>query len=137
MDQVVSLVIPFIALAIISVMIDKFTLFLEGVMEKVPGLPDYFEWPVAYIIVLTVSLLFCWQGRFDLFSYLDINFLYDWEGWLMTALVISGGSAFVRTSFNVVDSIPMGIGSVSSAVTRILPFSNKKSQKGSDYDARV
>lgn len=137
MDQIVSLIIPFVALAIISVMIDKFTLFLESVMEKVPRLPDYFEWPVAYIIVLAVSLLICWQGRFDLFSYLNIHFLYDWEGWLMTALVISGGSTFVRTSFNVVDSIPMGIRSVSSSITRILPFSNKNSQKGSDYDARV
>ncbi|MEG6615406.1 hypothetical protein V6C27_03040 [Peptococcaceae bacterium 1198_IL3148] len=123
MDQVIELIIPFIALAILSVMIDKFTLFLEAAMNLIPGLPDKFEWPVAYVLVLAAGYVVCWQGNYDLFAYLNINFNYSWQGWLMTALVISGGSAFVRSSFGVVDAIPTGIGGVTSVVKKF--FSTK------------
>ncbi|MBO8136818.1 MAG: hypothetical protein H0Z40_01570 [Desulfotomaculum sp.] len=119
MEEVVELIIPFIALAILSVMIDKFTLFLEGVMKLIPGLPDSFEWPVAYIIVLAVGYVICWQGNYDLFAYLNINFRQPWQGWLMTALVISGGSAFVRSSFDVVDNIPASLSGLTATIKKI------------------
>lgn len=126
MDNVVSLIVPFIALAILSVMIDKFTLFLEGVMKLIPGLPDRFEWPVAYALVLAAGYIVCWQGSFDLFAYLDIFFRHPWQGWLMTALVISGGSTFVRTSFSMIDAIPVSVGSAVSTMRRMILPAEKK-----------
>lgn len=116
LDGLMDLIIPFIALAIISLMIDKFTLFLEGLVKRIPFLPDQFDWWVAYLIVLTMAFLVCWQGNFDLFWYLHIHFAYPWEGWLMTALIISGGSSFVRTNFTLIDSI---IGSVVGTLVTI------------------
>ena len=99
MEQIILLIIPFIALAILSVMIDKFTLFLEAIAHKIPGLPDKFEWSLAYGLVFLSSFLVCYQGNWDLFAYLDFHFNYAWQGWALTALVVSGGSAFVRTQF--------------------------------------
>ena len=131
MEDVISLIIPFIALAILSVMIDRFTLFLEAVVKYIPLLPNRFEWPFAYGIVLGTGYLVCWQGHFDLFAYLAIHFRQEWQGWLMTALVISGGSAFVRTSFSVIDNIPMSVqGAYSSVKRMILPSAG--SDKGGD-----
>ncbi|MDK2820985.1 MAG: hypothetical protein PWP31_950 [Clostridia bacterium] len=88
-------------------------------MKLIPGLPDSFEWPVAYIFVLATGYIVCWQGNYDLFAYLDINFRQPWQGWLMTALVISGGSAFVRNSFDVVDNIPASLGGITSTIKKI------------------
>ena len=119
MEEIVSLIIPFIALAIISVMIDKLTLFLEGVMHKVPNFPDHLEWYVAYAFVLITSTIVCWQGDFRFFDYLNLYFP-TYLDYLMTGLVISGGSAFVRTQFSMIESIPMAITGVTSTFTRFV-----------------
>lgn len=117
MGTITPLLLAFITLAIVSVMIDKFTLFLEGIMKHVPYLPDHFEWTVAYLLVLGSGYLFCWQGNFDLFRELNVFFKYQWEGWLMTALVVSGGSAFVRKQFHVIEQIPNAARGMASYVT--------------------
>lgn len=124
--EVVSLIIPFIALAILSVMIDKLTLVIEGIMHKIPGFPDRFEWWAAYVIVAIISFIICWQGGFSLFMYLGINFKYAWEGWLMTALVLSGGSAFVRSNFAMIESIPSILSGVTATVTNFVSRGKKK-----------
>lgn len=124
MDQIINLIIPFITLAILSVMIDKFTLFLEGVMHKIPKLPDVFEWWVAYFLVLGFSTVVCWQGDFRFFDYLNLYFPM-WLDYLMTGLVISGGSAFVRTQFSMIDSIPSAVMGVTSSFTRMVGKSKK------------
>lgn len=128
--EIISLIIPFIALAILSVMIDKLTLVLEGVMHKIPRLPDQFEWWIAYVIVAILSFIVCWQGNFDLFAYLDIYFNYKWQGWLMTALVLSGGSAFVRTNFSMIEAIPAVLGGVTTTVKGF--FKSSKSNQNSN-----
>lgn len=118
--EVVALIIPFIALAILSVMIDKLTLVIEGIMNKIPGFPDRFEWWAAYSIVAIISFIICWQGSFSLFIYLGIHFKYAWEGWLMTALVISGGSSFVRSNFVMIESIPTVLSGVTATVANFV-----------------
>jgi len=123
MNEIVNLIIPFIACAILSVMIDKATLVLEAIMHRIPKLPDHFEWHVSYIVVLLISYLVCWQGQFSLFSYLEFEFQIEWQGWFMTALFISGGSAFVRTNFGLIEAIPVNMGGVTSIFKR---FMNKK-----------
>jgi hypothetical protein len=142
MDQIVALVIPFIALAILSVLIDRFTLFLEGVMHRIPKLPDQFEWWVAYALVLGLGYVVCWQGDFNLFNYLDFRFWYAWEGYLLTALVISGGSTFIRTQFSVINDIPSAVFGTTSAVSRFLRRENisraeKVSKKKAEKEQEV
>jgi hypothetical protein len=124
MGDIVALVIPFIALAILSVMIDRFTLFLEGIMHRIPRLPDKFEWWFAYALVLGLGYLVCWQGDFNLFNYLDFRFWYAWEGYFLTALVISGGSTFVRSQFEVINDIPSVIYGATTSVSKFLRREN-------------
>lgn len=123
MEEIVALIIPFIALAFLSVMIDKFTLFLEGIMHKIPNFPDYLEWHTAYAFVLITSTIVCWQGDFRFFDYLNLYFPVHLD-YLMTGLVISGGSAFVRTQFSMIDAIPSAVTGITSTFTR---FVSKKS----------
>jgi hypothetical protein len=120
MNSIIELVIPFIALAILSVMIDRFTLFLEGIMHRIPKLPDKFEWWFAYVVILGLSFLVCWQGDFNLFVYLDFHFWYLWEGYLITALVISGGSSFVRSQFEIINDIPSVVMGATTSVSKFL-----------------
>ncbi|MDO7787108.1 hypothetical protein [Desulforamulus aquiferis] len=119
MENVLSLIIPFVSLAILSVMVDKFTLFLEWLMEKTPGLPNQLERPIAYLLVFGISFVVCWRGDFSLFQYLNFDFSNPWEGWLMTALVLSGGSAFVRSGFSMVDNIPLSVTSATAGLRRM------------------
>lgn len=111
-----TLIIPFVALCILSVLIDKFTIFLEKIMEKVPYLPDKFEASIAYILVFTSSYIVCWRGNYDLFNYLNLTFQHIWEGWILTALLLSGGSRFVRESFGVINTMPQVISNVYSSI---------------------
>jgi hypothetical protein len=120
MTNIVSLVIPFIAIAIISVLVDVLTLWIESVMHAIPKLPDKLEWWVAYLIVLGASYAVCWQGDFNLFNYLDFHFWYLWEGYLITALVVSGGSTFVRTQFGMINSIPSMLFGLTANVSQLL-----------------
>lgn len=127
MQDIVALVIPFIVLALFSVMIDKLTLVLEGIMNKIPRLPDHFEWYAAYMFVLFGSYLVCWRSDFILFSYLDLHFENPEEGYFLTALLISGGSAFVRTGFSMIETIPTSISGVTTTVKRLVSRDTKKS----------
>lgn len=115
----VELIIAFISVAILSVMIDKFTVFLEGVMAKLPGLPDRFEWSFAYALIVGIGFLVCSEGHFSLFAYLQFNFNYDWQGYLLTSLIISGGSTFVRTQFGMINEIPSSIGGITTTFRRL------------------
>ena len=113
-----SLIVPFIALIIITVMVDKFTLVLQYIMKRIPHLPDEFEKPIAYIIVFCVGFVVCWRGHYSLFTYLDFSFENDYEGWILTALVVSGGSAFLKESFSAMDSLPGILSGMYSYISR-------------------
>lgn len=115
----VELIIAFISVAILSVMIDKFTLFLEGVISRIPGFPDKFEWWFAYALIVGIGFLVCSEGHFSLFAYLQFEFNYDWEGYLLTSLIISGGSTFVRSQFGLISEIPSSIGGVTTTFRRL------------------
>lgn len=135
--EVIALIIPFIALAIISVMADRLTLVLQAVMNKIPKLPDQFEWYIAYFFVLLISFLVCKEGDFDLFVYFNINFRYEWEGWLLTALVLSGGSSFIRTQFTMIDSIPNVISGVTATIKNIVTPAKKPESSNDNQTSSV
>lgn len=115
-ESVSTLIIPFIALCILSVMVDRITLMLEEVMRKISWLPNQFWGPVAYAIVFAAGFLVCWRGSFDFFTNLNFSFHHPWEGWILTAILLSGGSAFVKSSFGMINNIPQAVSSVCSTI---------------------
>ncbi len=127
-EIVFNLIVPFVAIALLSVMIDRFTLFLEGIMKRIPKLPDKFEWWFAYILVLGVSFVICWQLDFQIFRYLGLEAQYSWVDWLLTSLIISGGSTFLKNQFNLINDIP-SILNISSSFKRMISSNAKKTSK--------
>lgn len=115
MENIVALIIPFIAVSILSVLIDRLTMVFEAIMNRIPGLPDRLEWVFAYILVSIISYFICFMGDFDLFIYLDINFKFRELGYLITSLCISGGSVYVRQQFDVMGGMPSSISGVTSS----------------------
>ena len=109
-----SITLAFIAVALLVVMVDQITKVLEGIMKQIPFLPDTFEWTIAYIILLGIASAVCWQGHFDLFTYLNFNWHYRWEGYLLTGALVAGGSSLLIKQFKVVGLIPSVISGVSS-----------------------
>ncbi len=127
MDVLVSLAVPFIVVSIFSVMVDRMTIILEGIIHAIPGLPYRFEWMFSYAIVLAMSFVMCFYGDFGLFIYLDVQFHEPLMDYILTALMISGGSVFVREQFENINSIP----SVVMGATAVMS-SQFKHQKESD-----
>lgn len=123
---VMNLAIPFIILAMLSVMIDKFTLVLQEVMRKIPFLPDKFEWSIAYFIVLVSGYIVCWQLDFALFRYFSLEAKHVEFDWLLTALIISGGSSFLRSQFSMIESLPSGLYNLSATFRKFMPSKSSK-----------
>ncbi len=120
MYGVSTLIVPFIALCILSVVIDRIMMVLERTMVKIPWLPNKFDAGIAYVIVFSVGFVICWRGNFNFFSSLNFAFKHDFEGWLYTAALLSGGSAFVKQSFGMINSIPQAVSMVWSTATGFL-----------------
>lgn len=116
----VNLVIPFIALALFSTLVDRFTLALESIISKIPKFPDHFEWTTAYIFVLAISSFLCWEFNFTMFKYLGLEAKHTAFDWFLTALIISGGSTFVRTQFGVINEIPAFLSGITTSIKRVV-----------------
>ncbi len=127
-EKVINLIIPFIALAFLSVMIDKLVLVLEDISEKLPFLPNEFPWWFNYFVVLSLAYYIVWQGNYNFWAYLNVNFNFMWQGYLMTALILSGGSSLVKHSFSLVDTIPGNISNVTTTIRRMITSKNGNSQ---------
>ena len=115
-----TLILPFVALCFLSVMVDRLIMVIEEIMRHVPWLPNRFWGPVAYVLVFTMGYVFCWAGAFNFFAVLGFAFRRQYEGWVMTSLLLSGGSAFVRNAFGLISNIPMIVSEVVSMVTSMV-----------------
>jgi hypothetical protein len=115
-----TLMIPFIALCFLSVMVDRLIMVMEEIMHRIPWLPNRFWGPAAYLIVFAAGYLVCWMGNFDFFTSLGFAFQHPFEGWGMTALLLSGGSAFVKSAFGMVNTIPQLVSDVFSTVSNFV-----------------
>jgi len=124
--SVSTLLIPFITICILAVLVDRFTLVLEEIMRRIPKVPNKFWGPVAYTIVFAAGFIVCWRGNFDFFTYLNFSFHHSWEGWGMTALLLSGGSKFVRQSFGLINSMPQAVSGVCSVIGGMLGGGNSQ-----------
>lgn len=96
-----------IALAVTSKMIDIFINWIENIMVKFIFLPDKIEDTLKFIFIGGLGYIFCWQANYSFFDYLVvIDFNYTWEGWLATALILRGGSAFIEILFKMIEKVP-------------------------------
>jgi hypothetical protein len=138
-----DIALAFIAVALLAVMVDQLTRVLEAVMERVPYLPDQFELPIAYIILVGIASAVCWQGHFDLFKLLGFDWQYKELGWLLTGCIIAGGSSLLGKQFRMVGLIPGIISGVASmfgyggstdigSATTATPVEPEQNQKGSE-----
>ncbi len=126
-----DIAIAFIAVALLAVMVDQLTRVLQAIMKWIPYLPDQFELPIAYIILVGIASAVCWQGHFDLFSYLKFDWWqHRWLGWLLTGSIIAGGSSLLGKQFRVVGLIP----SIISGVASMLGWGSSSSTTDSATD---
>ncbi len=107
-------------------MIDKLVLVLEDVSEKVPYFPNEFSWWLKYVIVVIVAYYISWQGNYNFWVYLNIDFNHDWQGYLMTALLLSGGSSLVKVGFSIIDTIPNSVKNITVAAKKMIPEKDNK-----------
>lgn len=101
-------------------MADKLTYAIQLGMIKIPWLPDKIEKPIAYLIVFAVGFVACWRGHYSLFSALEFTFDHEYEGWIFTALVVSGGSKFLREASENMDVLPGFLTNTYGAARRIV-----------------
>jgi len=109
-----DIAIAFIGVAILAVIVDRITLFLQAVMKKIPFLPDQLEDYITYIVLVGIASAVCWQGHFDLFSKLNWNWHYTWEGYLATGAMSACGTTLLIREFKVLGFMPSIISGVSS-----------------------
>lgn len=118
MGEVVSLIIPFITLSILSILIDRIVITLEFILHGIKGLPDSFEPGIAYILALVFSIVVCHFGNFDFFAYLDLEFPYD-IGIILTGIVVSQGSSYLKSAFSAINEMPSAVSGIMSSFKSI------------------
>jgi len=105
-----GIAIAFIATALLVVMVDQMTRIIKEVLP----FPPRVEAVITYLVLCGIASVVCWQGDFDLFTYLNFSWRYPWEGWVLTGALIAGGSSLLVKQFKVVGLIPSIISGVSS-----------------------
>jgi hypothetical protein len=103
-----NIAIAFIATALLVVMVDQMTRIIKEILP----FPPKVESVITYIVLSTIASAVCWQGDFDLFRYLNFNWQYPEEGWILTGILIAGGSSLLVKQFKVVGLIPSIISGV-------------------------
>lgn len=133
-EEIISLVIPFIAIALLAVIIDRIILWLSSILNAIPIFPDKVEWYIAFTIVFIISYLVCWQGNFDFMSFLGFQFNYAWEGYLVSAAIISGGSSMIKNSFNLINEMPSVITGLTTTFKRKTVTTLKKTEENNSIE---
>lgn len=105
-----GIAIAFIATALLVVMVDQMTRIIKAVLP----FPAKVESVITYLVLCGIASVVCWQGDFDLFTYLNFTWQYPWEGWVLTGALIAGGSSLLVKQFHVVGLIPSIVSGVSS-----------------------
>lgn len=120
MEQVVDLIIPFIVLVLLGTTVDRITIFLEDVMKVVPYLPDYFEKKLAFIVLVAISFGICWEFDFSLMEYLSLPAKHPFMGYLFTAVLTSGGSAYIRQNLDQIEALPSMLSGLTSSLFKMM-----------------
>ena len=104
--QIISLVIPFIALIFFIGMAETITIGIINVFKKIPKLPNSYGFFFAFTVTLIGATTICYLGDFRFFSFLGVDFINKWVDYLFTGLVITKGSKFLKSRFDLVNQIP-------------------------------
>jgi hypothetical protein len=119
MDQLaMSLLIPFIVLVIFGTMTDRIAIFLEQVMHAIPFFPDKLEKKTAFVLLVMIGFGICWQFDFNLFAYLNHPGRSEYAGYAFTAILISGGSKYLKENFENMDTLPGILSGITTSVTK-------------------
>jgi hypothetical protein len=124
MNDVVSLIIPFIVLVIFGTMVDRITSFVEGIMKPIPYLPNSLGKEVAFLILVALGYLVCWEFDYNLLAYLNHPGRSIWAGYLFTAIILSGGSGYLKQNFDNMDALPNVLNGISGMFRRTRTPSN-------------
>ena len=117
-EAFVPLILAFLTLVFFTPLIDGVVMFLERVMLHIPKLPNNFGARVSFVITVGVAYCLCWRAGFDFYAHLGNSFTQQ-EGWLVTALLLSGGTTALKRHFDLANLIPVGIfGGIASAIRR-------------------
>lgn len=106
MDEVVSLVIPFIAIIFFVGMVENIVQALQSIFKR------FRNEIIAFIIVFVLGTSISFSGDFRFFSYLGVDFDPVWVAHMMTGLVIASGSPFMEKKFDIINKIPMIIAGI-------------------------
>lgn len=84
---------------------------VEGVMEYVQTLVLAFQNKkykklVYYIASLVLSILLCFLGKIDLYAALNVTFLPEWLGILLTSIFASRGTNYMRALISQFQIVP-------------------------------
>jgi hypothetical protein len=97
----------FIAIAFLVGMIEAVTLFTQTLAEKIPLLPDQYHWTVSYGFSCALGAWICWQGHFDIFTMLGLDWWqHHWLGYVGTGCIIGGGVKRLLVYLKTIGSIP-------------------------------
>jgi hypothetical protein len=110
----------FVMLYFLSKMVDKAVLFLQFILKYIPFLKDSFEPAIAYGLVTGMSYVACWRLNFSIFAVFGWPTVIPHEGWIGTALVLSGGSKFMREISDHLDYMPGFLSSIVNATRRVI-----------------
>ena len=97
----------FIAITFLVGMIECITLFTVTIAEKLPGIPDEYHWTVSYGFSCALASWICWQGHFDIFTLLGLDW---WQihylGYIGTGCIIGGGTKRLLLYFKTIKATP-------------------------------
>jgi hypothetical protein len=127
MNEVVFLIIPFIVLVLFGTMVDRLTQFIEGIMKPIPFLPNALSKELAFILLVLVGFGVCWEFDFNLLAYLNHPGRNAYAGYIFTAVLISGGSSYLKTNFENMDALPGILGGLTTTVSRYFKRPNNTS----------
>lgn len=126
MDTVYALAV----FGIMSIIIDRFVIFLEKNSEVISWLPDKFEPKTIYILVFILGYGVCWMNQFSLLIHFGevVKYNHIWFGYIMTAGLLSGGSKLFREAVGMVNlayqALQGGYGGISSMFSSSSDSSN-------------
>lgn len=100
MTEIVSLVIPFIALIFFIGMGENIVQFIENIINK------EINNGTGFFIIFAIFFMISFSGDWAFFSYLQIEFTPFWMDYVMSSALVAAGSKFLEKKFDIINSLP-------------------------------
>ena len=106
MTDIISLVIPFIALIFFIGMGENLVQFIENLFSR------EIHNGLGFFLIFLIFFVLTFSADWAFFSYLDIEFSPYWMDYVMSSVVVAAGSKFLEKKFNIINSIPSVISGI-------------------------